>query len=143
MKVSPRGQRDYMFPLPMAVRRWHIVFAASQTICISPWIQKSRRIYVRPRTGPQSAHLCWPAVAKLQAASVPTPRQLRHGTDRRTDCAIPKCRSRVGAQSCPWVGLTSGLGWVGWTFFSFLRVVLGWVHYSKNTKHFFEELVSK
>ena len=32
---------------------------------------KSRRIYVRPRTGPQSAHLCWPAVAKLQAASVP------------------------------------------------------------------------
>ena len=34
-------------------------------------IQKSRRIYVRPRTGPQSAHLWWPAVAKLQAASVP------------------------------------------------------------------------
>jgi len=27
-------------------------------------IQKSRRIYVRPRTGPQSAHLWWPAVAK-------------------------------------------------------------------------------
>jgi len=34
-------------------------------------IQKSRRIYFRPRTGPQSAHLLWPAVAKLQAASVP------------------------------------------------------------------------
>ena len=34
-------------------------------------IQKSRRIYVRPRTGPQSAHLWWPEVAKLQAASVP------------------------------------------------------------------------
>jgi len=34
-------------------------------------IQKSRRIYVRPLTGPQSAHLWWPAVAKLQAASVP------------------------------------------------------------------------
>ena len=33
--------------------------------------KKSRRIYVRPRTGPQSAHLWWPAVAKLQAASVP------------------------------------------------------------------------
>jgi len=33
--------------------------------------RKSRRIYVRPRTGPQSAHLWWPAVAKLQAASVP------------------------------------------------------------------------
>ena len=35
-------------------------------------IQNSRRIYVRPRTGPQSAQLWWPAVAKLQAASVPT-----------------------------------------------------------------------
>jgi len=34
-------------------------------------IQKSRRIYVRPRTSPQSAHLWWPAAAKLQAASVP------------------------------------------------------------------------
>jgi len=34
-------------------------------------IQKSRRIYFRPRTGSQSAHLLWPAVAKLQAASVP------------------------------------------------------------------------
>jgi len=34
-------------------------------------IQKSRRIYVRLRTGQQSAHLWWPVVAKLQAASVP------------------------------------------------------------------------
>ena len=58
---------------PMAVRR----------------LQKSRRIYVRPWTDPQSAHLWWPAVAKLQAASVPIPRQLRHGTERRTDRAIP------------------------------------------------------
>ena len=33
--------------------------------------QKSRRIYVRTRTGPQSAHLGYPAVAKLQAASMP------------------------------------------------------------------------
>ena len=45
-----------------------------ETICPPPpadgsSIQKSRRIYVRPRTGPQSAHLWWPAVAKLQAAS--------------------------------------------------------------------------
>ena len=31
--------------------------------------QNSRRIYVRPQTGPQSAW--WPAVAKLQEASVP------------------------------------------------------------------------
>jgi len=37
-----------------------------------PANQKSRLIYVRPRTGPQSTQLCWPAVAKLQAASVPT-----------------------------------------------------------------------
>ena len=35
------------------------------------WQFDSRRIYVRPRTGPQSAHHWWPAVAKLQAASVP------------------------------------------------------------------------
>jgi len=34
-------------------------------------VQKSWRIYVRPRTYPQSTHHCWPAVAKLQAASVP------------------------------------------------------------------------
>jgi len=46
-------------------------FAANQAVCVSPWIQKSRRIYVRPQTGPQSAHLWWPAVAKLQATSVP------------------------------------------------------------------------
>ena len=53
-KVSSRGRRDDM-PPPMAVRRR----------------QKSRRIYARPRTGPQCAHLWWPVVAKLQAASVP------------------------------------------------------------------------
>jgi len=46
-----------------------------ETICLPPmavlrW-QKSRRIYVRPRTGLQSAHLWRPAVAKLQAAGVP------------------------------------------------------------------------
>ena len=59
-----------MPPPPTAVRRW----------------QKSRRIYVRPQTGPQSAHLWWPAVAKLQATSVPVAhRQLRNGTYRRTD----------------------------------------------------------
>ena len=54
-------------------------------------------IYVRPRTDPQSAHLWWPAAAKLQAASVPSLyRQLRHGTDIRTDRAIPKCLPRAG-----------------------------------------------
>ena len=44
-------------------------------------IQKSRRIYVRLRTGPQSAHLWWPALAKLQAASVP----IVWAWDRQTD----------------------------------------------------------
>ena len=52
----------------MAVRRW----------------QKSRRIYVRPRTGPQSAHLWWAAVAKLQAASVPTA-EAAVPSDKQTD----------------------------------------------------------
>jgi len=53
--------------------------------------QKSRRIYVRQRTGPQSAHLWWSAVAKLQASSVsmayaaaPRDRQ----TDRQRDGRI-------------------------------------------------------
>jgi len=32
--------------------------------------QKSRRIYVRPPTGPLSAHVSWSAVAKLQATGV-------------------------------------------------------------------------
>ena len=41
-----------------------------ETICPRRWQFDSRRIYVRPRTYPQSAHLWWPAVAKLQAASV-------------------------------------------------------------------------
>jgi len=41
-----------------------------ETICPPRrWQFDSRRIYVRPRTGPQSAHLWWPALAKLQAAS--------------------------------------------------------------------------
>ena len=66
-KVSPRGRRDDM-PPPMAVRRW----------------KKSRRIYVRPRTGPRSAHLWWPAVAKLQAAGVPIA-QAAAPRDRQTD----------------------------------------------------------
>jgi len=42
----------------------------NMAIAVRRW-QKSRRIYVRPRTGPRSAHLWWPAVVKLQAASVP------------------------------------------------------------------------
>jgi len=71
-KVSPRGRRDDM-PPPIVDGSSTVAyrFAANQAICVSPWIQKSRRIYVRPRTGPQSAHLWWSAVAKLQVASVP------------------------------------------------------------------------
>ena len=46
-KVSPRGQQDDMLPADGSS------------------IQKSQQIYVHP------AHLWWPAVAKLQAASVP------------------------------------------------------------------------
>jgi len=49
-EVSPRVRRDDMPPADGSS------------------IQKSLRIYVRPRTGPQSAHLWWPAVAKLQRA---------------------------------------------------------------------------
>jgi len=37
----------------------------------SRWQFDSRRIYIRPLTGPQSTHFWWPAMAKLQAASVP------------------------------------------------------------------------
>ena len=48
------GGGETICPPPMAVRRW----------------QKSRRIYVRLRTGPQSTHLWWLVVAKLQEASV-------------------------------------------------------------------------
>ena len=39
------------------------------------------------------------------------------------------------SQSCPWVGLTHGLGWVGSRFFSFWWVWLGWAHYRKSTKN--------
>ena len=46
-------------------------------------IQKSRRIYVRLRAGRQWLSCRQPACLQ--------PRQLRHGTERRTDHAIPKC----------------------------------------------------
>ena len=67
-KVSPPGAARRYAPPQMAVRRW----------------QKSRRIYVRPRTCPQSAHLWWPAVADLQAASVPIA-EAAAPWDRQTD----------------------------------------------------------
>jgi len=60
-KASPRGRRDDM-TLADGSSTVAYRFDASQ---------KSRRIYVRTRTGPQSAHLGYAAVAKLQAASMP------------------------------------------------------------------------
>jgi len=39
---------------------------------------------IRPRTGPQSAHIRWPAMAKLEAASVPIA-QAAAPWDRQTD----------------------------------------------------------
>ena len=70
-KVSPRARRDDMPPADgsstVAYR-----FAANQAISRAYLYRymKTADLYVRPRTGPQSAHLCWPAMAKLQAASV-------------------------------------------------------------------------
>jgi len=83
-EVSVRRRRDDMLPAD-----------GSSTVAYRIGAdRKSRRICVRPRTGPQPAHLWWPAVAELRAASVPlaqaaAPRD-RH-TDERTDRAIPKC----------------------------------------------------
>jgi len=57
----------------------------------------SRRIYVRPRTGPQSAHLWWPAVAKLQAASVPIARGSCAPGDIQTDRGIAQCPPTTAA----------------------------------------------
>jgi len=54
-RYRPGGGGETICPLPTTVRRW----------------QKSWQIYVRLRTGPQSAYVWWQAVAKLQAASVP------------------------------------------------------------------------
>ena len=54
IRCRPGGCETICPPPPMAVRRW----------------QKSRRIYVRPRTDPQSAHQWWPSVAKLQVSNV-------------------------------------------------------------------------
>jgi len=53
--IARGGGGETICPLPTTVRRW----------------QKSWQIYVRLRTGPQSAYVWWQAVAKLQAASVP------------------------------------------------------------------------
>jgi len=59
---------------------------------------KSRRICVRPRTGPQSAHLRWPAVAKLQVGQrAYSLGSCAMGTGRRTDRVVPKLPIERGA----------------------------------------------
>ena len=60
-------------------------------------------------------------------------RELTHSTESYTSVtsSIGSVDSPLSAsvahslQSCPWVGLTHGLDWIG----------LGWVHYSKSTKN--------
>ena len=65
----------YLLDLVIAVcavfKKQIIASGATRRYAPRRWQFDSRRIYVRPRTGPQSAHLWWQAVAKLQAASVP------------------------------------------------------------------------
>ena len=68
-KFSPRGRRDDMPP----PRRWQF---------------DSRRIYVRPRTGPQSTHLWWPVSYRQPACLNPRLGQTDRQTDRRTDRGI-------------------------------------------------------
>ena len=88
-------------------------FAASQAIYVNLWIQKSWWIFVCP----QAAHLWWPAMAKLQAASVPVAYaaapcsqciysldscvigQADGWTDRRSNCAIAKYLPRAGVHN--------------------------------------------
>jgi len=53
---------------------------SGETICPRRWQFDSWRIYVRPRTGSQSAH--GQAAGSQRAYSLG---QLRHGTDRRTE----------------------------------------------------------
>jgi len=64
--ISPEGGK-MICPPAMAVQQWNIVSPPIRPL----WIQKLWRIYDRLQTVPQSTHLWWLAVAKLQAASVP------------------------------------------------------------------------
>jgi len=65
-RYRPAATRQYArAPTPMAVQRWHIVLPS-----VSVHGSKNRGRSMR-WLGPQSAHLWWLAVAKLQAASVP------------------------------------------------------------------------
>ena len=65
-RYHPAATRQYArAPTPMAVQRWHIVSPS-----VSVHESKNRGRSMR-WLNPQSAHLWWLAVAKLQAASVP------------------------------------------------------------------------
>ena len=84
------GGGETICPPPMAVRRWHIVSPSIRPSASVRGSKKSPRIYVRPRTGPQSAHLWWlscrqPACRMSIAYRAAAPR------DRRADRAVPKC----------------------------------------------------
>jgi len=46
------------------------------------------------------------------------------------------------AQSCPWVGLTHGLGWVGLGRDFSVFGGLGWVHCSKSIKKIWKDYVN-
>ena len=63
-KLSPRRRRDDM-PSPANG------FFRNKDLRQSIDPKMAADLYIRPRTGPRSTHLWWPAVAKLQAASVP------------------------------------------------------------------------
>ena len=70
--IAPWAARRYVPPPADGSSTVAYRFGANQAVCFSPW---SRRIYV---------HLWWPAVAKLQAASVPIA-QAAAPRDRQTD----------------------------------------------------------
>jgi len=57
---------------------------------------------------------------------------ISHVADR--SLALNVRSSRVD-QSCPWVGLTHGLGWAGLGRDFSVIGGLGWVHYSKSAKN--------
>ena len=92
-----RGRRYNMLPPTTAVRRWHIV---SPPIRPSASVNgsKNRRgcTSVRGRVRARSLHVSggrqW--LSCRQPAYL-QPKQLHHGTDRRTDRAIPKCPHNI------------------------------------------------
>ena len=87
--IAPGAARRYA-PPPMAVRRWHIVSPSIRPSASVRGSKKSPRIYVRPRTGPQSAHLWWLS-CRQPACRMPIAYRAAAPRDRRADRAVPKC----------------------------------------------------